>query len=156
MGVQPARITKWTAEGMPVADRGSRGRESRYDLREVVEWYVRRQLEARGLGSGQELDLPTERAKQTRAQTARIMLDIKAKQRELLPADEVRRVVGGALHAVRVRFLGLGQSIAERCRAAADEGAPTVQAVIDEAVHDALTELAQAKSMDGSAAPDPA
>jgi phage terminase Nu1 subunit (DNA packaging protein) len=153
-GVTPLRITKWAADGMPVVDRGGRGRQSRYDLAAVVDWRVRTQVQAitGGAGAdGEPLNLGQERAALAQVQRQRIAMDIKAKEGDLLPADEVRRVVGGAFHAVRARLLALGQSVAERCAVASQTGTAAVQAVIDDAVHEALAELAEARDMDETA-----
>ncbi len=150
-GVAPLRITKWGAEGMPVYDRGRRGVESRYDLAAVVEWQVERKVQARGGASGAPIDLATERAQLTRVQRALATMKVGTEQKRLLPADEVRRVVGGAFHAVRARLLALGQSVADRCVLATQTSTAAVQAVIDDAVHEALAELAEAREMDETA-----
>lgn len=148
--VTPLRITKWTADGMPVVDRGARGRESRYDLRAVVSWYIERELQARGVvGDGEAIDLATERAQLARVHRTLATIKVEAEEKRLLPVEEVRRVVGGAFHAVRVRLLALGRTVAERCHVAASQGAAAVQVVIDDAVHEALSELAEAREMDG-------
>lgn len=38
LGVEPARINKWTSDGAPVAVRGSRGRSSFYKLEDLRAW----------------------------------------------------------------------------------------------------------------------
>jgi phage terminase Nu1 subunit (DNA packaging protein) len=143
--VTPLRITKWTADGMPVADRGGKGRQSKYDLNAVVDWEVERRLRARGGGrsNGAAIDLSHERAKLARAQTVRTMLDVGSKKKDLLPAEEVRRVFGGAVHAVRAGLLALPQALAERCAAVSADGAAAVEAVLKIQVYDLLRSLAQ-------------
>ena len=49
-GVAKLTITKWAAAGLPVADRGGRGRSSRYNLPAVVAWEIERRVQARGGG----------------------------------------------------------------------------------------------------------
>lgn len=154
--VMPSTIIKWARAGMPVADRGGRGRGAKYSLEAVVAWRVQSQTTSREGQEGEQLNLSVERARLARVQTSKAELEVAARQRELLPADEVRRVVGGAFHAVRVRLLALGRSVAERCLLAGTQGAAAIQAVIDDAVHEALAELAEARDMDGSAEREPA
>lgn len=141
--VSPSRVTKWAADGMPVADRGSRGRESKYDLAAVVDWHIERRVQAHSGGSAGPIDLAAERAKLARAQTARTLIDIGAKKRDLLPADEVRQVFGGCVHAIRSGLLALPQSLAEQCVVASPQGAVAVEAIIKTHVQDLLRTLSQ-------------
>ena len=46
-GVSPLRVTKWTAAGMPVVDRGGPGKESRYNLADVVAWRIEVEIQRR-------------------------------------------------------------------------------------------------------------
>ncbi len=144
--VTPQRITIWASEGMPVADRGGRGRESRYDLAAVVDWQVQRRVqqarESGTGGAGGPVDLAAERARLTKAQTARALLEIGLKRRELLPAAEVEAVWGGCVQAVRTALLAIPQAITERCTVAASQGQAAVEAVIKAAIYDALRSLA--------------
>lgn len=151
-GVMPSTIIKWVRSGMPVAERGGRGRGAKFRLLDVEAWRLQSQKPNTDGDNEQPVNLSLERARLARAQTSKAEIEIAAKQRELLPADEVRRVVGGAFHAVRVRLLALGRSVAERCAVAAQQSTAAIQAVIDDAVHEALTELAEARDMDGDAA----
>lgn len=43
-GVSPLRVTKWAAAGLPIAERGRRGREYRYDVAAVMAWRRAREL----------------------------------------------------------------------------------------------------------------
>lgn len=46
-GVSPLRVTKWTAAGMPVVGRGGPGKESRYNLADVVAWRIEVEIQRR-------------------------------------------------------------------------------------------------------------
>ena len=58
-------ITKWTAAGMPVAKRGSRGKPHLYRVSVVLAWLAARDEIAK---SGQALDLTQQRARKELAQ----------------------------------------------------------------------------------------
>jgi len=108
-GVTPQRVTRWAGDGMPIADRGSRGRESKYDLRAVNRWWLARELRARGLDgkAGDRVDLPTERAHLARVQARRMELDVKTRERELLPRGQVVQEGKAFVVAARAKILSL-------------------------------------------------
>ena len=145
-GVHPARISRWAADGMPVADRGGRGRESKFDLAAVVAWRVSTQVQSatqRTGDDGEPIDLSLERAKLARAQTERTLQDVSTKSKELLPVDEVRQVVGTAFHAVKAAVMALPKALAERCVEGSREGVAVVHAILETAAHDCLRSLAR-------------
>ena len=112
LGVTPMRITKWAAMGMPVQSRGGRGVESRYNFEAVVAWRSQQKNMVVGGGDaaptgGSSLNLGEERARLARAQTAKTMLDIAKRRRDLLPRDEVVRDGKAAIGAVRAKLLAL-------------------------------------------------
>ena len=111
MGVTPMRITKWSAMGMPVAFRGGRGVESKYNLDAVLAWREQQEKLVVGGGdaapSGSALNLGEERARLARAQTAKTMLDIAKRRRDLLPRDEVVRDGKAVIGAVRAKLLAM-------------------------------------------------
>jgi len=98
-GVTPQRVTRWAGDGMPIADRGSRGRESKYDLRAVNRWWLARELRARGL-DGKAGDL-------ARVQARRMELDVKTRERELLPRGQVVQEGKAFVVAARAKILSL-------------------------------------------------
>lgn len=150
--VTPLRITKWTAAGMPVADRGARGRESKYDLHDVITWYVARELAARGIGTGKRLDLASERAHLSQAQRKLAELDYHRKVGALVSAQEVELRWSGIITAVRDRLLGLPV----RLKARVPELTRDQVAVLDELVRQDLEELATREDPEhqGDAPPD--
>jgi len=107
--VTPMRITKWASMGMPVAFRGGRGVESKYNLQAVLAWRSQQQNLVVGGGDAPStsLNLGEERARLARAQTARTMLDIAKRRRELLPRDEVVRDGKAVIGAVRAKLLAM-------------------------------------------------
>lgn len=137
-GVTPLRVSKWAAEGMPVAERGGRGRESRYDLAAVVEWQVERRVQARGGGAGGPLSLADERAKLTRLQSMRAAMELKAKQRDLLPRDQVVREGKAFVLATKAKLLALPRRIAQAGLIAVEQ-----QPAVADVIREALEEMAR-------------
>jgi phage terminase Nu1 subunit (DNA packaging protein) len=81
-------ITKWEAAGLPIAERGSRGRRSRYALPAVVAWYVNRESQARGVGNG-ALDPLHERALLDRQRRQALEFDLAKKRGDFVPLRAV-------------------------------------------------------------------
>lgn len=87
--VHPLTITTWGEQGMPTAERGTRGRASRYALPAVVQWYISRELEARGIPTGARLDPLHERALLDKRRREAIEFATAIKQGEYVKARAV-------------------------------------------------------------------
>jgi phage terminase Nu1 subunit (DNA packaging protein) len=148
LGVNAFTVTKWQNDGLPVAERGGPGRESRYDLALAMAWWRARETTRLG-GAGGAASLEVERARLARAQTEKAQLDLELKRGQLLPVGEITRVWGNITAAIRAKLLALPQAAAERCVEEAAHGAAAVQQVLEETIHEALREL-------GSWTPPPA
>lgn len=137
--------SKWEPAGMPVAQRGGRGRPSLYRLSDVRAWLDRRTAEAAASTNGHgRLDLVQERAELARAQAERVKLETLARRGELADKRAVERVWAAEVAAVRTRLLALPVVEADRiARAAVVDGVPGVEAVLEAIVRDVLTELAR-------------
>jgi phage terminase Nu1 subunit (DNA packaging protein) len=85
IGVHPQTITKWEAEGMPVARRGGRGVASRYSLPAVFAW----RMESLRSVAGTTLSLEQERQRLTRINADTRELQLAERRRELLPREQV-------------------------------------------------------------------
>ncbi len=150
-GVSPLRITKWTAAGMPVADRGQRGKQSRYDVAAVVAWRIETEVERRapvvssgGRAVAAGMNLGDERAKLARVQTRKAELEMRTREGELLETTDVVRLLALAVLAIRSGILRLPTTIAPALVACVQRGGgpPEVTALLRPACQDLLRELA--------------
>lgn len=142
LGVHMMTVTKFEQSGMPIAERGGRGRASRYREVEVRAW-LRGREEARSADG--TVDLVRERARRERAQAELTEQTLKVRARVLLPSEEVERVWSTRLTALRTRLLAMPVMLADQlARAAALEGPAGVERQLTVAINEALRELAGA------------
>lgn len=137
MGCNGRTIAKWLEEGMPVEERGRGGRASRYDERKVRAWVAAREK------AGGMSEVARERARKERAQAVLAEQLAASRSQDLLPRVDVERVWAAEVAAVRAKLLSWPATLADRLtRVASLEGEVGVERVLDEAVRDALRELA--------------
>jgi len=142
-GVTPHRITKWTSDGMPVADRGARGRQSRYNLRAVVAWEVERRVQARGGGrAGAPIDLALERAKLARELIERARIENDVRRKALLPRDQVVRDGKAFVIACRAKLLALPSRLVQLGHVLVEK-----QTSVKDLVCEALLELSRMETV---------
>ncbi len=84
-GVHMMTITKWEHEGMPIAERGRRGKPSRYSIPAVRAWLDHREEAAR---IGTSLDLVQERARKEHAQAILAEQTVAIRAGELVPRED--------------------------------------------------------------------
>lgn len=142
-GVSERTLTEWQREGLPVKTRADRrGQANLYDTVEVHRWLL-----ARAVGptttEGGPLRLDVERARLAHHQANLAGIEEAARLRDLIPADEVREVVGRALTTARTILLGIEPRIRAQF---GREPAAAVREEIDRA----LTELARGAMADNS------
>jgi len=141
LGVHIQTVTKWEQEGLPVAERGRRGRPSKYRVGEVRAWLAAR--ESNAAGKNGHVDVAAERARRERAQAILAEQMFQVRNRDLLPRVEVERLWRAEVTAVRTKLLSWATQLADRlCRAATLDGPAGVEAELDVAVRDVLLELA--------------
>lgn len=139
LGVHMMTVTKWERDGLPIAERGRRGKASLYDEAACRAWLEAREVAA----DGAPVDLARERARKERAQALLAEQQYAARGRALLPAEEVEKVWGAHVAAVRAKLLALPLTLADRIhRAGTLHGVAGVEAALEQAVRDVLTELA--------------
>jgi phage terminase Nu1 subunit (DNA packaging protein) len=139
LGVHMQTITKWEQEGMPVAQRGSRGRASHYDELEARAWKQLRDEAAKQPGA---VNLVAERARRERAQAALAEQSYQIRMRDLLPREEVEKVWAAEVVAVRTTLLTWSTSLADALhRVALTEGPSGIERELQEAVRNVLREL---------------
>jgi len=140
LGCHMQTITKHEREGLPIAERGRKGKASRYREVDVRAWLAMREAAATAVGY---LDMMQERARKERAQAILAEQTFSMRARELLPREEVERIWGAEVAAVRAKLLAWPTTLADRVhRAALVEGVDGVERAVRAAVTDALTELA--------------
>lgn len=136
----PMTITKWESEGMPVAQRGGKGRASRYREVDVRAWLSARAEAANVSGL---VDVAQERARKERAQAALAEQMFQVRSGELLPRIEVERVWDAEVVAVRSKLLSIPPTFAERVyQAAVSEGIGGVERMLAVSINEVLFELA--------------
>ena len=103
LDVQPNRINKWAADGMPIAVRGSRGHSAYYDPVAVRKWRAARerpdQDENKSLGAS--------RARLATAQALKWERENRKRAGELLERAEVVDAGQAVLSALKAKLLGL-------------------------------------------------
>lgn len=138
-GVHPQTVTKWERDGCPLAKRGRRGVASMFDLEKVREWKKAREATPHA----GPIDLASERARKERAQALLAEQKYAERAGQLLEAEDVRATWAGHVVAVRATLLAIPQSLTARvCRAYTTGGEVAVERILEDAMHEALEELA--------------
>lgn len=149
--VHMSAVTKWERAGMPLAYRGRKGKPSRYREADVRAWLDQREAKAAESSNPNHVDVVVERARKERAQAVLAEQTYAARQRQLLPAEDVERAWAAEVQAVRTSILATYTTQADRIhRIATLEGVGGVEAVLKELAHELLREL----SAPGRALPD--
>ena len=133
-------VTKWEQEGMPIAERGRKGRPSLYREVDVRAWLAAREEAAK---NGAASDVARERASKEhwQAELARQMHMVRS--RELLPAAEVEKAWSAERDAIRTKILATWTTHTDRVhRAATIDGLAGVERALKEIAYDVLRELA--------------
>lgn len=133
-------VTKWERDGMPIAERGGKGRPSKYDEAIVRAWLKTRDDSAKA--SNGFVDVARERARRDRAQAELAEQTFQMRSRELLPRVEVERQWEAEVVAVRAKLLQIAPAFAERVyQAAVSEGVGGVERALASSVNEVLLEL---------------
>jgi phage terminase Nu1 subunit (DNA packaging protein) len=142
--VTPMTITRWQADGMPVARKRPRGQATLFDPVAVEKWRaeVEAQKQAGPVVEGDALSLEVERAKYTRRQREKVELELAVRRGDLVLRDQVVReglaFVKGWTAKVR--------SLPRRARLAGIIAADQVQAM-EALCRDLLVEIARWKTV---------
>lgn len=140
LGVHMMTVTKWEREGLPIAERGRRGRPSTYSESTVRAW---RQAKETAAKSPDMLDVMLERARKERAQATLAEQTFQSRSRQLLPAAEVEHEWALHIQAVRTAILATYTTQADRVhRAGVLDGIGGIEAVLKEIAYELLRELA--------------
>lgn len=140
-GVTPSAVTRWQADGCPVAHRAPRGRPSLFDPDAVRAWRQAVDVAKRAEG----LSLEAERAALAKVQRERITLDIKRRRGQLFDASVALQAWSGMATAFRAQALALPRALAEVLTHLAPQGPAAIEAKLMEAVRDCLKTLSEWK-----------
>ncbi len=144
LGRHMQTITKWEREGMPIAERGRRGKPSRYSETAVTAWLDKREEAAR---IGTSLDLVQERSRKERAQAILAEQTVAIRAAELVPRAEVEKVWIAEIVAVRAKLLAWPVTLSDRLhRERVQDGAAGLELVLKVAVDELLLELSTGTS----------
>ena len=137
----PQTIENWKSAGCPVARPGSPGVPHRYRESEVRAWLKARE-DARKTSDVIDFELARVRKEHWQAKLAE--QKHKILEGELVHVDDVRKAWDAEVAAVKARLLAVPVTLADRIhRAAVLEGVTGVEAALDDAIHEVLTELSE-------------
>jgi hypothetical protein len=132
LGVEPARINKWTSDGAPVAVRGSRGHSSMYRLEELRAW-----RDSRAENNSLVMSLSEQKTRVQSAMADRLERENLVRAGALIPIAEAVALGQGHITAAKSKLLKVG-------REAVNRGLPPeFKALVHELIVEALRELAQ-------------
>ncbi len=134
MGVHPDTVTHSAKDGMPVLDPGGRGKESRYDAVECLDW--QRQRIGKNAREAAQTRLFTRNAEIAEMKLAQL-------RGELVPLVEVQKAGQAQVLAWRGKVLGLSRRMVQLGAIPA-----TSEARAKEACRDVLTEISEFRGMD--------
>lgn len=156
MGLNMDTVTRWERAGMPIVERGGRGRPSFYDPEAVRAWLKERDAAARASTNG-PLDPTQEKARRERWQAMVARQTYLMRKRALLPAEEVEREEAARVAAARAKLLQVPTAYADGLhRTALVEGAAGLEKALRKMVNEVLAELARRPDPEGAApAEDP-
>lgn len=147
LGIADKTILVRVQEGMPVVQRGSRGRPWQFDLTECVSWAMERAVrKAAGSMKGDETDAELKR----RLLAARVMreeIEAAKVSGSVVPLDEVEEALTSVFTEVRQGMLSIPDRVALRLLAAEDETA--IKDVLRDEIDLALHALAEADLLEG-------
>ncbi len=139
LGVYMGTVTKWEHDGLPIGQRGRRGKPSLYSEEQVRQWLEAREQTAQ---EDKPHDVAQERARKERAQAILAEQKYKMLAGELLPREDVEKVWAGQIMGARSILLTVPQTYCDRIyRAATLEGIKGVEISLSEVVREVLREL---------------
>jgi phage terminase Nu1 subunit (DNA packaging protein) len=145
LGIDVKTLDAWVEQGLPVAVRAGRGRESQYDVRTVIGWVRARDadhFERHLAAATQESAAEQARRRRLAALAKTAEFDLAVKRGRYLPVSDIVRTWTNICAAIRARVLAIPRAVAERVVVEARTGPAAVDALLTAEVRDALRELA--------------
>jgi phage terminase Nu1 subunit (DNA packaging protein) len=137
IGVTDVTLWEWQKAGMPIVKQGDRGQANEYDTVAVIAWKEERALA--------KIRTEAPRDALYRAQERLTQIQIKEKERSLVPVAEIEPEYARLVAAARQRLLQLPLRFTHL---------PDVHAFVETAVDEALAELARYEPSTGDDAAD--
>ena len=141
LSVSPGTIRSWARRGMPIARRGRRGDKtcpSLYHEVDVRQWREKRESERQ--------ELTQARARKDRAQALLAEQTVRLRARGLVWRVDADRVWAAEVDRICRNLRSWVKPLSRRLsKAASGGGLPAVQAALETAVHEKLTELSKPK-----------
>lgn len=144
LNVHMQTVTKWEREGLPVAERGRKGKPSRYSELEVRAWLQAREEAARN--DPGVMDLAVVRARKEHWLACLGEQTYLARARKLIPAEEVEQAQTARIIAARSLILSSYTAWTDRVhRAGVTDGLAGTERELKALAMSVLRELAVAK-----------
>lgn len=147
LGVHMQTITKWEREGLPIAERGRRGRPSRYDLGAIRAW--RQAKEAAGASGGsafQQYQAAHARQRSALAELAELQLE--ERRGRLVDAQVMHTKITDVIVRSRTKLLG----VPSKAKLALPHLTTADVLTIDRIMRESLEDLASMLTSNGTAA----
>lgn len=145
LGCSMQRISTLIAQGLPVLQRGSRGKDWAFDGAAIVEWV--RQQEAAKLGdTGEKLDPDQAKARKDQAQAELAELELAKRRGALIEVAKVEAMMAGDYAFTKQRMLAMPSKVAPLLSVITEPA--EIQAILYREVSDSLNELAAANDVD--------
>jgi phage terminase Nu1 subunit (DNA packaging protein) len=141
LAVHERTIAKWQADGLPVLRRGRGGSPSEYNFAVAFRW-------ARDMGkfmaqAAVNRGGVSARDRKEMAQAVESEQRIAIKAKTLIAVDEVEKHWTAIVTTVRAKLLAMPTELSDRVHlVAVTDGAPAVEALLEESIHETLRELA--------------
>lgn len=141
-GVHMQTVTKWERDGLPIAELGRKGKPSRYLLPACIQWFINRELSAKGVDTAATTP-QQERALLDRQRREEIELRLQMRRGALVSAEEAARDLSDCANTVKARMRRIPDAIADRVLSVAEHGPYAVKAILLKEIDEALSELAK-------------
>lgn len=138
-GISAVTLDAWVSAGCPFVERGSKGKEWKFDSAAVFRWREQRVAEA-AIGDGAAMDLNEAKRRKTVAEAMLLEIERDIKLKTVVLVDDVVAIIAKEYSLVRNRLLCIPSKLAVRL-SQARLGPPEVQAAIMKEVSLALAEL---------------
>lgn len=134
VGVTERTLTTYSKQGMPIAAASARGKASKFDTVDVINWMI--QKEVTKLSFGGNLDLTEETARLKHHQANNEALKEDQLRGSLIPEIVIREHGAGMVSAFRSKMLALTTKIRNRFSDLSDDVIDEIQRLITEALEE--------------------
>jgi len=142
LGVVPETVRRWIVGGAPCISKPGPNAAHGYkiDLAALIDWRITQERE-RALKEVGSIDVDEARRRKLAAEAGIAEHELAIKQGSAVAIEDAVQALDNAIGSCRSRLLGLGSKLGPQV--AIEKDAANCQALIDAAVRDTLTELAE-------------